>query len=687
MAMRWITTTSPADRRASARIAAALLVAVALAALAGCDINKPEMPTFDTSLTLPLGVERLDVADALGSEDFLATGNDGSLLFKVDGTADTLSFNFDLSADVPARSMNQGLGSFSLASFGPLSYGFLLGDVWAPAAMANGLTMVVPPFPVVVTSADQDVPEINAATLASGTASVTVSNGLPVTISDAGGPDQLVLVLESPTGVAFATFTFGPIAAGTSQTRTVDLAGAVLPDRLRVRLAGGSAGSGDQAVTINSGAALDVEATFTDLLVSSATAVVGAQGFATTFSSPLPSGYEVTEAVLAGGSAQLSVTNDMPVPCQALLTWPGLRSADGSPLVEQFTLAANAAASHTINFAGYTLADGGAPLTSLDATVSVTSPGSSGLPVTMNSGDGLTATLGAATITFASVTGVIPEAVVVLDPTVENIDLPAELNGLSLTAATLTLELDTAASLPGSVDLTLRGVAANGHVSDLTVSRALNQDPGKALTEIVLDQNNSGIVDFLNNLPERITLLGQVALGGAGTVGTVHPNDQAVVRWRIVAPVEVVIDGASLNSDPRLLNVDAKMQENISTHAQGAQAQLEVLNHLPLALSLTVLVGQDANTLDTAPLLAIGPLTIDAAQLDPVTHTVSQAVVSRPTFQLTAEQAQVFGQPGLVTKVVATLPSSNGQPARVLATDYLEVRGTIQLDVLVDNQF
>lgn len=686
MSLSWNITRSRDCGRA-ARFAAAFLLVAALAALAGCDINKPEMPTFDTSLTLPLGVERLDVADALDSEDFLATGSDGSLLFQVDGDPDTLSFDFDLSADVPAQSMSQGLGEFALASFGPLSYGFLLSDVWAPAAAADGLTTLVPAFPVAVTSADQDVPEIQSATLASGTAQVTVTNSLPVAVSAASGPDQLVLVLESPSGAVFASFTFGLIAAGTGQTRTVDLTGAVLPDRLRVRLAGGSAGSGAQAVTINAGAALDIEATFTDLLVSSATAVVGAQGFDTTFSSALPSGYEVTAAVLGSGTAQLSVTNGMPVPCTAVLTWPDLRNEAGQPLVEQFNLAAHAAASHTVNFAGYTLADGGASLTSLDATVSVTSPGSSGAAVTMDSGDGLSATLGAATITFASVTGVIPEAVVVLDPTVENIDLPAELNGLSLTAATLTLELATAASLPGTVDLTLRGVSAGGHVQDLSIAQVLNQDPGKALTEIVLDQNNSGIVAFLNNLPERITLLGQVTLGGNGAVGTVRPNDKAVVTWRIEAPVEVIIDGASLDSDPRLLDIDTELQDNISTHAQGASAQLEVLNHLPVALSLVVLVGQDVNTLDTAPLLTIGPLVIDAAQIDPTTHIVTQAVVSRPTFALTAAQAQIFGRPGLITKVVATLPSSNGQAARVLSTDYLEVRGTVQLDVLVDDQF
>ena len=77
MAMR--STTLPNRAGARARTAAVLLLGTGLGALAGCDINEPAMPTFDTTLSLPLGVERLDVIDAVDSEDFLAVGDDGSL--------------------------------------------------------------------------------------------------------------------------------------------------------------------------------------------------------------------------------------------------------------------------------------------------------------------------------------------------------------------------------------------------------------------------------------------------------------------------------------------------------------------------------------------------------------------------------------------------------------------------------
>lgn len=675
-----------AGRPRAVPAAGALLLLAVLAVLGGCDINKPEMPTFDTTVSLPLGSDRLDVMEAVDSEDFLGTGPDGSLLFQVAGDPDTLDFVFDLSAEIDAQSFGQDLGAFDLATVGPLAYGFRLEDVWAPAAAADGLTLPVPAFPFAVTSADQDVPDIASATLSAGTGSVTITNALPVPVSAASGPNQVTLVLESPAGATFATFAFGLIPAGQSRTVTVDLAGAVLPDRLRVRLSGGSPGSGGQPVTVDRADALDVSASFSGLVVSQATAAVGAQSFSTSFSSPLPAGYEITEAAIAHGSSQLNVTNGLPIPCTATLTWPDLRDAQGQPFRRQYDLAAGASTVRTLDFAGYTLVAGASPLTALDGQITVESPGSAGQPVTMSASDGLNASLSPATISFGSASGIVPESVVTLTPTVTHIDLPEELNGLSLTAASLTLHLDTTASLPGVVDLTLSGTRQDGTVAQLSIQQPLNDGLVQSATDIVLDQDNSDIVDFLNNLPERITVQGQVSLGGDGAVGTVRPNDTAVFSWEIEAPVEVMIDGATLGSDPRLLEFDADLAERIQTHAQGARAELEVLNHLPLALSVTLLVGTDPTTLDSAPLLTVGPLTVAAAQFSPTTHIVTTPVVSRPSFSLTAEQARVFGLPGIVTKFTATLPSTNGQAVRVQSTDWVQVQGIVQLDVLVDDQ-
>ena len=222
----------------------------------------------------------------------------------------------------------------------------------------------------------------------------------------------------------------------------------------------------------------------------------------------------------------------------------------------------------------------------------------------------------------------------------------------------------------------------------LTVTRQIQPAVARAAatTTIVLDQSNSTILEFLNNLPQSITLSGDVVAGGSATPGTVRPGDYAVFDWQIAAPVEIVINNAVINSDPDALDLDADLRDRISTHARGAVVRTQISNHLPLAVQLRVVAAQDISQLDSNPLLDIGPVIVAAAQIDPASHLVSQAVTSAPIISLTEAQARVFGLPGLHTRIQVVLPSTNGQPVRILASDYIEFQGVVELEVLVDDE-
>jgi hypothetical protein len=684
MPMKRTTTTRDLLRRALAPTVAL----AALWALGGCEINKPEMPTFDTTVTLPLGVERLDVLDAVDGEDYLQLADDGGLLFSLEGDPVSLDLDYDLALAVESQSVAQELGSFALPAPAPLAFGFRLGDIWSDADIFDGMALPVPAFPIATTSGDQDLPDVESAVLASGAAVVRVDNGLPVPISADSGPDQLELVLEDPVdGRQVALFPFGAIAPGASAEVAADLAGVTLPDRLRVRLSGGSPGSGGQPVTIDADGAISVAAAFSDLVVSSAVAVVEAQSVSTTVVSDLPAEYELTGAEIASGALQVDLFNGLPIPCTANLVWPEVLAPGGAPMSAVVDLAPGASASRTIDFSGCSVTASGAALTALNAVVSVESPGSAGLPVALDATDAVTADITGGDLAFASITGRVPEQTFDLDASEATIDLPDELDGLQLTAATLRLRLDNSTGIDAHCDLTLTGVSAAGQVATLRVFEDIPASYDQAVTVIELDETNSDIVPFLNNLPERVQLTGQVSVGGDGVTGTVRPGDNAQIGWEIMAPVEVIVTGATLHSDPEALDLDADVRERIETHALGARVQLEVLNHLPLAAHVVMVVAADSAALDASPLLQIGPLEVAAAVVDPVTGTVAQSTVSHPRVDLTEADARVFGQPGVVTRVTATLPDNGGQTVRVLSTDYIEVRGIVELDVLVDDEF
>ena len=670
-------------------VPAALLAALAGLVLTGCEVAEPELPSYQTHVAIPLGQDRLDIADVVEDEDYLVSLADGALGFHVDGDPDTVSLDFDLAADISAQTVSGDLGNFALEVDSPPSFDFALRDLYADADDADGLTLPVPAFQFTTASGAQDLADLESATLAGGTLTVTVTNGLPVPVSGpAGDPNRLVLDLvdlAADTAVV-VSLEFDPIAAGATASETADLVGVTLPGALAVRLDGGSPGSGGTPVLIDADAAIGVQAAFADLTVASAEAVVDAQEFSTQFTTELPADYEVVQAVISGGSVALTVSNEMAIPCQAVVSWPEIVDLDGAPLSLVVDLPPHADDARSVDFAGHIVeAPVGDQLTELSATVSVSSPGSGGQPVSLTADDGVTAELSGGRIEFGSVTGVVPEVAYDFDDLREEIDLPDEIEGLSLTAATMVIALENSAGLGATTRFELVGVNADGVPHTLTVQEQIAAADGDraAVTRIELDQTNSTIVDLLNHLPTEIALTGGVTVGGDGQVGTVHAGDRAVVSWEITAPVEVVIESSSLYGDPDALDLDADARDRIADHAGAAGLQLEVLNHLPVGIEARVLFSPDTTTIKTDPLLAIGPVSIAAAAVDPVTHVVSEPRVSQPELALDADEVQVLATEGLHQVFEVRLPSTDGQPVRVLTTDYVEINGLIDLDVRV----
>lgn len=671
--------------------AAALPVLLALFGLllAGCEVADPALPSFQTRVAVPLGEERMDIADAIDDEDYLYSLPDGTLGFSVDGDPDTVALDLDVAADIPAQTVRGDLGAFDLAVSAPVDVAFVLSDLYADAAMLDGFTLPVPPFGFTTDSDPHDLEDIDSATLAGGTLTVEVLNGLPVPISATGGPDRLVLDLVDPaSGLAVVTVEFDPIAAGSAATESVDLAGVTLPGALSVRLAGGSPGSSGAPVLVDAAAEIAVSAVFSDLQVTAAEAVIGAQEFSTEFATDLPSDYSVERAVIGSGLVQLDVVNELPIPCLVTVTWPDVVDLDGQPMQLVVDLPGGASQTQQADFAGYVVqAPEGATLDQLVATVTAVSPGSGGLAVPVQSDQGVRADLGSGRIAFTSVTGVVPELAYDFDPMDEEIDLPDELEGLQLTRASLELELVNSAAVTAYTDFVLTGVNASGQSTQMTVQEQIAPaaDDRAAVTRIVLDETNSDIVAFLNNLPTSISLAGGVRLGGDGQIGTVRTDDYAVIGWRITSPVDVMVEQSQLFGDTEALDLDQDGRDMLRDHVGGAELQLEVLNHLPLGIEARVLFGTDSLTVKEQPLLAIGPIAVAAADVDPVTRAVSVARTSRPLVTVSAADVQLLATEGLLSVLEVVLPSTDGQAVRILTTDYVTVQGLVYLDVEVSD--
>ena len=668
-------------------VAAVAVVTAAAALLTGCEIAKPELPTFNTQLAVPLGDERLDIADIIGDEEYLVALQDGQLGFRVIGEPDTVALDFDLAADVEAQTLRSELVTFELEPAAPPAMAFTLGEIYPAANPLHGQDTPVPPFTFDLDGDPEDLADVTSATVAGGSIIVTVDNGLPVPVSSATpGPQQLQIALVDPADGS--TVVLLPVTREIpplSQARlTADLSGITLPGQLAVQLNGGSPGSGGTPVTVDAQAELGVAVTFDALLVDSAVAVIGAQQVHTNCDIDLPADYGVLQAVFADGSFIVDSVNELAIPCRAELVWPHVFTASGDTLRVVVDLAANSSGQALVDFTGCTVqAPTSTPLSTLRADVRVTSPGSGGQSVAVVSGQGVSCNVAASRLVFDRVTGTFPRFDFDLDPVDEIIDLPDELEGLTLQRATLTLSVSNTSGAVGWADLILTGTSAAGAVATLDVQHAL---AANTVTRIVLDETNSGIVDFLNNLPTRITLTGQVQAGGDGTIGTVGPGDRVAIDWEIISPVEVVIEGSQLYGDPESLDLDDDTRDLIRNHALGARVQLQILNHLPVAIRTRLLFSTDTLTIKTEPVLSIGPVNVASGNIDPDNGQVVTGRNSTPTIALDHDEILVLATPNLYALLEVILPTTDGEVVRVMTSDYVTVGGLIRLDVEVSDE-
>ncbi|MFO7654540.1 MAG: hypothetical protein R6X25_12085 [Candidatus Krumholzibacteriia bacterium] len=662
--------------------------AVLLLAIAGCEIQQPELPTFTTAVSLPLGEERLDMRDFVDDEDYLTADPDGALRFTVDGTPDTVSLDFDLAVDVPAASTSADLGDF-VVDLPAVAYSFALADLFPPAAGLDGFVTVVPPFTCDIASEAEPLEGVSAIVVAAGTLRLTVTNGLPVPFSGSTAPEAVVLqLLDGLDGTPVFEVPVPEIAAGGTIEVTGDLAGVTAGGTLAVRLTGGSPGSGDEPVTIDAAAVLAVDVAFTAVTATAATARVPPQIFGGEMSWELPAGYRVGEALIAAGGSRLVVDNETDIACHAVVLWPDLFDHRGFPLLLQLDLAPGERRSLDLDLGGHTLrAEAGALLEELRCEVSVTMAGSGDVEVDLRGDQGLSVDVAAGSLEFASVTGVVPGLTVPLSPIVETVDLPDELDGVELTAAMLVLTITTSAGVPATAELTLTGTSATGveRTLDVTATIAPAGGRGPSSSTVVLDQHDSSIVEFLNNLPTEVSLAGEVLAGGGDVVGTMSRGDWAALDWAIEAPAEVIITGAVIRGEPEPLDLDDGLAERIRAHAGSARVTTEVSNHFPMAVELRILAARDTARIRTEPLLVIGPAAVAAGTVDPVTHVCVAPVVSRPVVELEAAQARLLGEPGMHVLVEVRLPSTGGLPVRVLASDHLTVSGLVRIEVEVDD--
>ena len=104
--------------------------------LAGCGIEAPEAPTFETTVTIPISEQRITIAEVIEDIDDIEVGED-DIRLTLSGDIDAVSLDDELTVSVSGTSISSEVGPITLQDDLEADVAFTFGEL-APGGTIRG---------------------------------------------------------------------------------------------------------------------------------------------------------------------------------------------------------------------------------------------------------------------------------------------------------------------------------------------------------------------------------------------------------------------------------------------------------------------------------------------------------------------------------------------------------------------
>lgn len=651
--------------RKQPNLAVLFLLLMSLAVIiTGCSIEKPQAPSWDTNLTIPV-INRVysstELLEKL-STDYITSDSTGNFLLRIEETLDTVSIENTLTLEDVSDSYDKQVGPIRIVTSQPVAQQVAIAD-YIPLVAGE-----VPDTGVLVQQPLGQNVTFSQVTFSSGGFIVTITNntGFPL--------DSVECDLrDNRTGMSVAEYVVpGELPDGSSVVDTIPLAGKIASSQLSTATYFHTPGGFALSLAESS---LDLSYSFTgDVYASSATAQT--QQFSTDYQqrTKLNTDYHIENATLSDGVLDVSITNNLPLPANLHVTFPDIQTGAG-PLALDVNVDAGASVHVNQNLAGsivQPVAD------SISAEIVAVVGSSNGEFVTVNQSDEFRIDLDLSNVRFASARGVITPTEIEWYEDVVEVDVPSGMDQASFDDAELELRITNGSELPADLEINLRadnGVSLTlpGHVHAGTV-----ENP--QVTTLTVE-NLHGL---LSPVPHSITVSGTATVGDGVTTVDISNADFLTAFATLTSPMHLRLDETSFEGDKEEIEVKSDVRDRVDRFNHGTFYGT-ITNHLPLGASVTVYLATDSTTLYTDPIVTIGPMLVNAASVNE-NGTVSGDVKTDNVVQLTSQQAQVFGNERVYVGLIVTSPGSNGEVIKILPEDHLDVSGYVEISARVGGE-
>lgn len=657
------------------------LAALLLVLFCYCSFKKPQAPSWDVELPIPLIDETFTVAELLEDQDFLTADSTGLVTFSLEEKIKRFNVGDSLKIQSLSKGFEAELGEFTIREAKPQGVSIQLKEIWPEASTRDGHQIAVPPFSFPSLSKDiPEFPEFFSITFASGRIEITLFNNLAIPI----GPIEIVLK-RSDTGSIIDELAFPEeIAPGDSSTQSMDLSGKTIPNRLRVEMQGGSPGSEGEVVTIDAESSFRVQVSIANVKAVEALAQIPAQRFSGNDTVTVKDSIiTVTEAVIDSGSIFFTLTSSFDLDVDIKLKVPDILSPYGDTLTIPVYIPANGTFQQMILLDDYTFKPHQEQRVSFSWEAQTRDTREE--IVTIRSGDYIRVQVELSELRFSRIKGVLNSLRRRIDPQVKEIDLPSGLKKLSFKKARLEFKIKNGVGFPIKPNLLILGRDGSGGSVPFPIQEEIPASPGPGLfaeTFIIFNETNSNILDFLNLPPREVEISGEVFLGEEGVEGSVTKHDFIEAEVKVSAPLILSFLDQEIETDVNEVKIEEDTRETIRENLQSGEMILEIDNHLPVGASIEFCLDLVDSLVFTSPDLVIGPVVIEPAETAPNSGKVSQTVTSETTIELTKQDLKIFENPSVFTGVRISIPATD---VEVYNTDFLRVKACAIIKYRVDS--
>jgi hypothetical protein len=638
-------------------------ISVALVSLALVGVfclKPPAMPQWDVDANVPLYSGTFRLVDLLDSSYFRVQA-DSSVSFIIDVPFDTVRPGEALDVFAVDKSDRIGLADFLMRAAARGDLSLTLSELAGIVIPDSGTKARLPPFENAF-ERECRLDRIEEAEIASGVVRVTCTNYTGLTF------DSLVA------RGALGSVCFRGLKPGDSRSVRIEVGGIVVNSPMRLSFVAGSPGTGSDTVFLKKSDSIPVGFELDSLHLSSARMRMPyAEGRRTCrvgLGSYKP--FRIDSLQVSGGVCGLVLENQFAVPVDVGLDVPKLG------VKSQYRLDAKASVVVDLDLTGLTL-DNRTRVNSLfDFHVKAVPDTSRGV-VALGKSDGIAVTYQTDSLKTRRIAGEFREPVYVKSRLDTLPRLPYGIRGLRVAAADLSLDFENGIGF--ALEVCLKFTAWRDLVPVHTLEQSIVIAPGQPSSPVLTEQTIP-LTDLINVGPDYITVEQVTRIMGLGS-----SEVSAYIAGRVTmsTPMRFAFVADTVATPAKSITMSEPQRSLVNDHLVGAEATLQLANHLPIGFSGRLIIRPDSGVVrDSGTLVdsVVIPFGVPSGTLDHKGNCVGDGDTTL-VMELDSADASLLRTWPLNARVTFELPNSDTVTVRT--TDRVTIDALLGLRVRIEN--